>query len=99
MDRQSQAFREMTLEDEWNGQLDSLEADAIHMPTEDLERIYPPEYFEQEEAPWDAERSAPKTKEEASEVLESRIDDPSAPDDAGDILFYYDSPDSTGPIA
>lgn len=98
MDRQSDAYRGMQPEDTWDGQLDSLDCEAIHMPLDDLAHIYPPEYFESEynnKQGWDTERNpnGPKTQEEASRAIEQRIDDPNAPDDAGDILAYYEPTD------
>ena len=85
-DPQSRIFRDAT-RDEWDevelvdnehATLDDLEPDDATRKTVD----------EYEAEGWDAERSGPKTLDEAREILAARIADPSAPETDAEAGAY-----------
>ena len=84
-DAQSRAFRdatpdewqESTLADNEHGTLDDLDPDGARRSVEEYEA-----------AGWDAERTGPKTVDEARESLAARIADPSAPDTEDEAGAY-----------
>jgi hypothetical protein len=91
LDAQSLAFREnpVPVTDEQIGFL----AEAIHLPATSLGPILLPDDWEA--LRWDAERTGPKTLEEARAALAERIVDPAAPDD-GTHAGAYDDLDGEG---
>lgn len=89
-DLQAEAFRnadpaDFTTDDEIADMLARGElADTTSAPTRT-----PDEWEEQR---WDAERSAPKTLDEARAALQARVEDPAAPDT--DATLYDGLPDA-----
>lgn len=90
LDAQSRAFREATVVDQWDGDLETLVAEhgaTVHPPITDLSQLVLPDDYEAGRG-WDSGRDGPKTIGEARAALAARIADPAAPDSDADAGAY-----------